>query len=162
MARIIQTEQQQQVIVEPWWVKIKIVYIGLSMGLLWWVLTSILKYYVVDPLACRDLSSAGACVDSFGVSGSIAAIIVAIVGAYLLVRTLQPRPIVIALATAILLWDLGTFMSGLAWWEALLWALFFYTVCYVLFSLVARVRTIVASLVLAAVVVIAIRLMLLI
>lgn len=162
MARIIQTEQQQQVIVEPWWVKIKIVYIGLGMGLLWWVLTSILKYYVVDPLACRDLSSAGACVDSFGVSGSIAAVLVAVAGAYLLVRTLQPRPIVIALATAILLWDLGTFMSGLSWWETLLWSLFFYAVSYTLFSLVARVRTIVASLVLAAVVVIVIRLLLLI
>lgn len=162
MARVIQTEQQQQVIVEPWWVKIKIVYIGLSMGLVWWLLTSLLKSYVVEPMACRDLSSAAACVDSFGVSGSIAAILVAILGAYVLVRFLQPRPIVIAVATAVLLWDLGLFMNGLSWWETLLWALFFYTASYTLFSLVARVRTVIGSLVLAAVVVIVIRLMLLV
>lgn len=131
------------------------------MGLAWWVLTSLLKYYVVDPIACRDLSTATACVDSFGVAGSIAAILVAILGAYVLVRTLQPRPIVIAIASAVLLWDLGAFMNGLSWWEMLLWGLFFYAVTYTLFSMVARVRTIVASLVLAAVVVIVIRLALL-
>lgn len=158
MARVIQTEQQ--VIVEPWWVKIRIVYIGLGLGLLWWVLASILKYYVVEPLACRDLSSAAACVDSFGVAGSIAAILVALVGAIVLVRALQPRPIVIAVATAVLLWDLGSFMNGLVWWETALWALFFYMTTYTLFSLVARVRSAVASLVWAAVVVILIRLIL--
>ena len=161
MARVIQT-QQQQVIVEPWWVKIRIVYIGLGIGLSWWVLTTLLKSYVVDPIACRDLSTATACVDSFGVSGSIAAILVAVLGAYVLVRALQPRPIVIAIASAVLLWDLGVFMSGLSWWETLLWSLFFYAVTYTLFSLVARVRTVAASLVLAAAVVIIIRLMLII
>lgn len=162
MARVIQTEQQQQVIVEPWWVKIKIVYIGLGIGLAWWVVASLLKSYVVEPIACQNLNMASSCVDSFGVAGSIAAILVAVLGAYVLVRALQPRPIVIAAATAVLLWDLGVFMSGLSWWETLLWALFFYTLTYTLFSLVARVRTVVASLVLAAVVVIVIRLMLII
>lgn len=160
MAKVIQS--QQQVVVEPWWVKIKIVYIGLGLGLAWWVLTSLLKQYVVEPLACRDLATATACVDSFGVAGSIAAIIVAIIGAIILVRTLQPRPIVIALASAVLLWDLGSFLNGLSWWETMLWALFFYVASYVLFSLVARINNTALSLVAAAVVVIVIRLLLII
>jgi hypothetical protein len=160
MAKIIQS--QQQVIVEPWWGKAKIVFIGLGLGLVWWVITAILKQYVVEPLACRDLSTAAACVDSFGVAGSIAAIIVAIIGVLILVRTIQPRPIVIALATGVLLWDLGAFLNGLAWWEAILWSLFFYATSYTLFWLAARINSTALSLVVAAVVVVVIRLLLII
>lgn len=160
MAKVIQT--QQQIVVEPWWVKIKIVYIGLALGLAWWVLASLLKHYIVEPLACRDLATATACVDSFGVAGSIAAIIVAILGVLVLIRALQPRPIVIALATAVLLWDLGAFLNGLAWWETALWALFFYAASYTLFSLAARINSTALSLVVAAVTVVVIRLLLVI
>lgn len=158
MAKVVAS--QQQVIVEPWWVKIKIVYIGLGAGLLWWVLTSILRHYIIEPLACSDLNTAATCVNSFGVSGSIATVLVAIIGAYILVRAVQPRPIVIAIATAVLLWDLAAFLSGLAWWETAFWALSFYAATYALFSLVARVQNTLLSMVSAAVVVIVIRLLL--
>lgn len=159
MAKVVQS--QQQVIAEPWWDKGRIVYIGLGIGLLWWVLTSILKHYVVEPLACRDLATAAACVDSFGTAGSIAAIIAGIVGVLVLIRALQPRPIVIALATAVLLWDLGSILGGLSWWETLLWAVFLYAVSYSLFGLVARLLGIIWSIVVAAAIVIAVRLLLL-
>ena len=53
------------------------------MGLLWWVLTAILRQYVVEPIACRDLSTAAACVNSIQVSGSIAAVLVAVAGTLL-------------------------------------------------------------------------------
>lgn len=158
MAKVVQG--QQQVIVEPWWAKVKIVWIGLGAGLSWWLLTSLLKHYIVEPLTCRDLSTATACIDSFGVAGSISAIIVAILATLVLIRAFQPRPIVIALASAVLLWDLGSFLNGLSWWETLLWALFFYGATYVLFSWAARITSTAVSLVVAAVVVILIRLLL--
>lgn len=160
MAKLVQS--QQQTLVEPWWEKSKILPIGLGLGLMWWILTSLLKHYVVDPIACRDLASASACVNSFGVAGNIATIAVGILGVVVLIRMVQPRPIVIALATAVLLWGLGTFMTGLSWWETLLWALFFYGASYALFWLAARMNNTIASLVVAAVVVVAIRLLLLI
>lgn len=156
MAKVIQS--QQQIIVEPWWVKGRIIYIGLAMGLLWWVLTAIIRQYVVEPIACRDLSTATACVNSIGVSGSIAAVLVAVAGTFLLVRYLQPRPIIIAVATMILLWDLGSMVNGLAWWVTLLWALFFYTASYGLFSMIARIQWLAAALTLAALIVVGIRL----
>ena len=156
MAKVIQS--QQQIIVEPWWVKGRIVYIGLAMGLLWWILTAIIRQYVVEPIACRDLSTATACVNSIGVSGSIAAVLVAVAGTFLLVRYLQPRPIIIAVATMILLWDLGSMVNGLAWWVTLLWALFFYTASYGLFSMIARIQWLAAALTLAALIVVGIRL----
>ena len=159
MAKVILNEQNS-VVVEPWWVKGRIVYIGLGMGLLWWVLTAILCQYVVEPIACRDLSSAAACVNSIGVSGSIATVLVAVVGTLLLVRYLQPRPIIISVATAILLWDLGLLVNGLAWWVTMLWALFFYAAAYALFSMVSRIQWLALALVLAAVLVVGIRLLL--
>lgn len=159
MAKVIQS-QQQQVVAEPWWVKIRIVYIGLALGVVWWVLTAILRHYVVEPFACRDLSGASACVNSFGISGNIAAVLVAVLGIWLLIRYFQPRPIIIAVATAILLWDLGAFLNGLVWWAALLWAIFFYAASYTLFSMVSRVKLLAVALVLAAIIVIGIRIIL--
>lgn len=160
MAQVIQS--QQQVIVEPWWVKGRIVYIGLGMGLVWWVLTAILRQYVVEPFACRDLSTATTCVNALGVSGSIAAVLVAVLGTWLLIRNLQPRPIIVSVATLVLLWDLAALMNGLAWWVTLLCALFFYAVSYTLFVLVARVQWLALALTLAAVIVVGIRLLLVI
>lgn len=157
MAQVIQS--QQQVIVEPWWAKAKIIYIGLAMGLLWWILTAILRQYIVEPIACRDLSTAAACVNSVGVSGSIAAVLVAVAGTVLLVRYLQPRPIIISISTGVLLWDLATIMNGLPWWATLLWALFFYVAAYGLFSMVARIKWLIVSLIVAVVIVVTVRLL---
>ena len=158
MAKVVQS--QQQVIVEPWWVKGQIIYIGLGMGLLWWVLTAILRQYVVEPLACRDLSAAASCINAVGISGSIAAVLVAVLGTWLLIRYLQPRPIIISVATLILLWDLSSLVNGMTWWATLLAALFFYAASYGLFSMVARIRWMAWALTLAAVIVVGIRLLL--
>ncbi|OJU87584.1 hypothetical protein BGO17_01145 [Candidatus Saccharibacteria bacterium 49-20] len=158
MAKVVQS--QQQVIVEPWWAKGQIIYIGLGMGLLWWVLTAILRQYVVEPIACRDLSAAASCINAVGISGSIAAVLVAVAGTWALIRYLQPRPIIISVATLILLWDLSSLVNGMTWWATLLAALFFYTASYGLFSMVARIRWMAWALTLAAVIVVGIRLLL--
>lgn len=160
MAKVVQNTPN--VIVEPWWVKGYAGYIGVGMGALWWVLTSLLNRYIVEPSACRDLESATACVNSFSVSGSIAAILVAIVGTILLVRYVQPRPIVISVASLVLLWDLAALANGVVWWAALLWALVLYGLSYGLFSLVAQIRFVAYSLLIAAFLVVGIRVILLI
>lgn len=121
---------------------------------------TLLNRFVVEPLACRDLATASACVDSFGLAGSIAAVLAALLGVVLLVRAFQPRPIIIASATAVLLWDLGTLMSGLSWWATLLWGIFLYVACYVLFSLTSRLRAIIPALAVTLIVIVAIRLLL--
>ncbi|MFZ1249925.1 MAG: hypothetical protein WAR37_00525 [Candidatus Microsaccharimonas sp.] len=157
MAKIIQS--QQQVIVEPWWAKAKIIYIGLGMGIIWWVLSSIFRQYVVEPIACRDLVNAASCVNSFGIAGSIMTVLVAVVGTLLLVRYLQPRPVIVSVATAVILWNLASLADGLDWWFVLLIAIFFYAGSYGLFSLVARISWLWLSLAVAAIVVIITRLM---
>ena len=116
--------------------------------------------YIIEPLACRDLANAVTCVDSFGVAGSIATVIVAIIGVFVLVRTLQPRPVIIAVAAATVLWGLGQYLSGLAWYEAILWSIALYAATYVLFGLVARIVWFPAAVLTAIVTVAVIRVLL--
>ncbi len=160
MAQVIIDERT--VVVKPWWVRVRIIFTGAVLGLFWWVLTAILNNYIIEPLACRDLSSAAACVDSFGVAGSVATVIVAILGAFALVRTLQPRPIIIAVSAAVLLWALGSYLTGLAWYEALLWSVLLYAAAYALFGLVARIVWLPAAIMTAIVTVLIIRILLVI
>ncbi|MFZ1300984.1 MAG: hypothetical protein WAQ27_00155 [Candidatus Microsaccharimonas sp.] len=160
MARVIVDERT--VVVKPWWAQVRIVFIGAGFGLIWWVLTALLKFYVVEPLACRDLATATACVDSLGVAGSIATVVVAIAAAFVLVRALQPRPIIISVAAAALLWSLGSYITGLAWYEALIWSIILYAAAYSLFALVARIVWLPGAFITAAVVVLVIRILLLV
>lgn len=160
MARVITDERS--VVIKPWWARVRIVFTGAVLGLIWWILTALLRMYVIEPLACRDLSSAASCVDSFGVAGSIATIIVAVLGIFALVRTLQPRPIIIAVASAAVLWTLGQYLNGLAWYEVLLWAIVLYAATYVLFGLIARIVWFPAAILTAIITVLAIRILLVI
>ena len=158
MAQVIMDERT--VVVKPWWARVRIVFTGASLGLLWWVLTALLRFYVVEPIACRDLSTATACVDSMGVAGSIATVLIALLGVFVLIRTLQPRPIIISVAAAIVLWTLGSYVSGLAWYEALLWGVLLYALTYVLFGLVARIVWLPGAMLTAAITVLVIRILL--
>lgn len=158
MAKVIQDERK--VVVEPWWAKGSIAYIGLGLGLLWWIVTALLSQYVIEPLACRNLSSATACIDAQGVAGNVTMILVAVIGMALLVRSVQPRPIIISLGTAVVLWGLGSILGGLTWWSVLLWSLFFFAVSYGLFGLISRIKWLWVSLVVAVAVAVGIRFLL--
>ena len=158
MAQVITDERT--VVVKPWWARVRIIFTGAALGLLWWIFTAILRHYVIEPIACRDLSQASACVDSFGVAGSIATVLIAIIGAFVLVRTLQPRPIIIAVAAAVVLWTLGSYINGLGWLEAILWAIVLYAATYGLFSIVARIVWLPGAVMTAAVTALVIRILL--
>ena len=158
MAKVIVDERT--VVVKPWWVRVRIIVVGASLGLLWWIVTALLRFYVIEPLACRDLSNATTCVDAIGVAGGIATVIVGAIGIFALVRTLQPRPIIVAVASAAVLWSLGYYISGLAWYEALLWAIVLYAATYALFGLVARIVWLPGAVMTAIVVALVIRILL--
>jgi len=158
MARVIVDERT--VVVKPWWARVRIVFTGAVLGLIWWVLATLIRIYIIEPMACRDLANAVTCVDSFGVAGNIATVIVAVLGAFALVRTLQPRPIIIAVAAAVVLWGLGQYLTGLSWYEAILWSVVLYAATYVLFGLVARIVWFPAAVITAIVTVVAIRILL--
>ena len=117
MAKVVLDEQR--VLVQPWWAKSTTAYTGALMGLVWWFLAALLTQYIINPLACRNLSSAETCANSVAVGGNVALILVAVLGMLVLVRLLQPRPIVVAISTTIVLWGLAGFSEGLAWYWTL-------------------------------------------
>ena len=158
MAKVITDERT--VVVKPWWARVRIVFTGAVLGLIWWVSTVLIRTYIIEPVVCRDLSNAAACVDSFGVAGNIMTVVVAILGVFALIRTLQPRPIIIAVASAVVLWGLGQYLNGLVWYEAILWSVLLYAVTYILFGLVARIVWFPAAVITAIVIAAVIRILL--
>lgn len=159
MAKVIVDEQK--IVVKPWWERARVVFVGAGLGLCWWVVTALLSRYVVEPLGCRDLSNGAAtCTDSFGVAGNVAMVLIALLGTAVLVRGFYHRPLLITVASAAVLWGLGTFLTGLAWYEALLWSVVLYVAAYALFSLVARIKMLGWAIIIAAVIVLTIRLLL--
>lgn len=159
MVKVVQSEQS--VAVESLWAKLRIVYIGLFIGVIWWLVTFVLNNYVVEPSACRDLSSATICMNSYGVSGSIASILVAILGIFSLIMARQPRPIIIATSSLVVLWNLGMILDGLVWWYVLLAASFLYIATYALFALISRVKSSVLSITASIVAVVLIQVLML-
>lgn len=155
MAKVVQNQPD---VVRPWWAQLSTLYVGAVLGLTWWVLTIILRRYVVEPVACHDLATASVCTGAFNVAGSIAAVAVAVLGAYILVRLWQARPIVIIAASLVVLWDLGGLLNGLVWWETLVWSIGLYALVYWLFSLTVRFKSTVMAMATAAILVIIIRL----
>lgn len=160
MAKVIVDKQER--VVKPWWDQTRIIVIGAGLGLGWWVLAALLNRYVIEPLACRDISvNASACVDSYGVAGNVALILISLIGLIILIRGLHRFPVVISIASTALLWGLGGYLSGLSWIEALGWSVFLFAAVYGLFSLVTRLRVLGWVLIASLVIVVAIRLLLL-
>ena len=49
-----------------------------------------------------------------------------------------PRPLLITVASAVLLWDLAGWLTGLSWLESILYSVLLYALSYVMFSWFAR------------------------
>lgn len=118
-----------------------IVATGVALGILFWGLNAWVNYYVVEQILCRSSATLTACSDSTALSGSIATIIVAVIGVFLLVRVRVRQPLIVAVASAIILWTLSSWIDGLAWYEAALYSVGLYILTYGLFSWITRYKS---------------------
>lgn len=155
MAQVIITDQQA--LSESWAMWIRTVVLGAVTGLIFWLLAIIVARYIIDPLACGRLFNSAVCVDSAPLSGHIAAILAAVVGLISMVRISAARPIVIAVASAALLWDLGTWIDGLFWLEAVVWSIVLYAAVYALFAWITRYANLLMTVIISLLIVIIIR-----
>ena len=135
MARVIVDEQS--VVAKSWWHHGRIILIGAVLGMLWWFLTGLLQTTVVDPIVCRD--AATVCVDSRGIAGAVATVVIAVIALALLVRIETARPIIIAIGSAIVLWNLARYLNGLSWFESVAWSVGLYAAAYALFAVVRSI-----------------------
>lgn len=127
-------------------------------GVAWWAFASILTRYVIEPIACRSSATLAACGDASSIAGVIAVLIVAAGSLYALVLLRQPRPLIIVAGASVILWGLGLYLTGLTWYESLLWSIVLYCLSYALMAMIARVRGVWMSLIVAVLGVVLVRL----
>ena len=132
------TDEAQPVTISvsySWW---RIALIGAAMGILYWAITFLVGRLVIDPMFCGSSVNAAACANSVGLSGNVAGILVAVVGLFVLVGLKVLRPLIVAVAAAVVLWGLSGWTNGLAWGEIAFWSALLYSLTYVLFSWISR------------------------
>lgn len=134
----------------------QVVLLGAGLGVLYWLLTLLIKQIVFVPLFCGDPTNS-ACVGATGSAGVIALIITTIAGLLGLVRLAIYRPLLVVLAAAVCLWGVSAWTANMYWFEALAWTIVLFALCYTLFTWLVRPRSFGFALVLVVVSVILIR-----
>lgn len=134
--------------------------IGAGLGLLFWGVCALVNYFVVDQLLCRSTNTLSACLDSTTLSGSISTIIIAVIGVAILVKFRIQQPLIVAVASGVVLWTLADWTDGLGWIEVALWSLVLYMVTYLLFTWIARYRKVIPVAIFSLVAVVIIRILL--
>jgi len=149
--------EDQTVLSRTWVTWGRTIALGAALGLIFWIFTVLIGRYVVEPLVCKDLVDAAVCVDAVPVAGKIATILVAVLGVIAMVRVGIARPIIIAVATAALLWNLAGWTQGLFWLESIVWSVLLYALCFALFAWITRHVTLWVTIVVSLLIVLIIR-----
>lgn len=131
---------------------IQIGLLGALLGLGAWILAGLIRMVIFVPLFCGDPTNS-VCVAATDVSGAIATVVVAIAGVLGLVRISVFRPLLIAVASAICLLGLSSWVAPLLWFEAVAWSVLLYALCYVLFAWLVRPRPFVPAIIIVVIVV---------
>lgn len=137
MAKVIDSSVDSQVLRSTYslW---KFVLIGVLSGILFWILTSLIERYVINPIFCRSSSNQLLCLNTVSVSGNIATVLVMVIGIVAIVRLRLLQPLIVAVAAGAALWGLAGWTSGLSWGEIVVWDILIYTLAYLSFSWIAR------------------------
>lgn len=157
MAKIVTTEHNI-VSVSPWLGWGRVVAFGAVAGLAVWVFTALIARYIIEPLACGEALNSDICLAATPIAGNIATILIAPLAIIAMVRLGMVRPIIIALATAALLWPLAAWAEGLAWFEAIAWFVALYALSYGLFAWIVRSTLLWVAIVVSLAIVLIIRL----
>jgi len=111
---------------------------GLVMGLLYVGLAAAIQHYIIEPAYCQHVINTTICTNSQSVSGNIASVLVAFLALILLVRLRVFRPIVIVVATMVLLWGLTVWTSGLGVAEVIISSMILYGLSFIAISWICR------------------------
>ena len=132
---------------------------GMIVGILTWGLANLIGTYVFHPLMCRE-ASMSTCGSVSQYSEILGTIIASGAGLFGLVRLQVFRPLLVALASAISLWGLiGYTVVLFPWYGVLLSAALLYTVSYMAFMWISRIRLFGLAIVFLLALVIGIRLL---
>lgn len=158
MAKILIDEQT--ILMRPWQSWLRVIITGAAVGLLFWIITTLLTRYVIEPLTCRELANAAQCLGSNTLAGNVAAILTALAAILIMVRLNVIQPVIIAIGSAAILWDLSTWTGGLFWAEAIGWSILLYALSYALFSWLTRYTRMIPAIIGGIIVILLIRILL--
>lgn len=160
MAKVIKEETIQAQTISPVYSPWRIAAVGAVLGVAYWALTAIIDYLIISPVFCRPTGNVSICINSISVSGDIATILVAVVGIAIMVRLRFMQPLIIAVASAAVLWGLSGWTNGLLWGEIVAWSALLYGLSYLLFSWVSRYTRIVPVMIYVVAIVLVLRIIL--
>lgn len=157
MAKLVDEQIESRAIraIYPVW---KVTLLGVTLGILYWVLTALISRYLIEVLLCGPTRDADICDNPIGVAGDIAMVIVAVVGLFVMVRTRLAQPLLVVAASAIALWGLARWTESLFWLEAVAWSTLLYALSYTVFGWISRYRHYTNLLVIAVIIVVLVRL----
>lgn len=135
---------------------VQVVLLGAGLGILYWLLTLLLKQIIFVPLFCGDPAN-NMCVGATGGAGVVALILTSIAGLLGLVRLAIYRPLLVAIAVAVGLWGLAAWTANMYWFEAIAWTIGLFALSYALFTWMVRPRSFPFALILVVVAVVLMR-----
>jgi hypothetical protein len=136
---------------------VSVIVTGLVAGLLVTGLAYVLDHFVFSAVLCRVQAPAN-CNDAPGYAMTVAIIIASIAALAVLVRQRVYRPLLVVLAAAISLWGIQRLTDSLPLYGEILVIGVFFGLAYGLFSWVSRIRSFIFAVIVAVVLVVAIRL----
>jgi hypothetical protein len=137
MVQVVQEDRYPQAVSMSfsWW---QIALTGAAVGALYFIMTYLVGHFLIEPLYCGSNLNVVNCSNSTSISGNIATIIIAAVGLGIMVSLRVVRPIIVAVATGLLLWGLSVWTAGLGWGEIVAWSALLYGLSYVTFAWICR------------------------
>ncbi|MBQ69844.1 hypothetical protein CL689_07405 [Candidatus Saccharibacteria bacterium] len=149
MARVV---EDNRVVRPAWWNAGQVVAFGAVVGVAYYLVMLLVGRYIVEPLACREIIEASACVAATATAGKISTVIVAVAAIFGMIRLGIARPLVVAAGAAVVLWNLSEWTAGLFWLEAFAWSVLLYALAYALFGWIAHFPRVIVSIVVAVIV----------
>jgi hypothetical protein len=133
---------------------------GALFGIVLWLLSLGIAHFIVEPLTCGIGGGASQCSQAIDVAGGIATVLVAVAAIFVGLWWRLARPAFVAIAAALMLWGLASWLTGLFWVEAVVWSALVGALVYLLFSWLNRTQSIALTIILTAFIVIAERIVL--
>lgn len=137
---------------------VKVVILGLIVGLLTPLLSLLLENYFIIPVFCNGGDGFNICSSGGVVANHIAAIIVAFGAFAVLMHWTVYRALLLAIAATVAMWGLKKYADPLtvgSWIEYFMFSALLYAVAYTFFYWILRMRNFIVSLVLTIVAVVA-------
>lgn len=130
---------------------------GLAIGVLFAGVYYLLEHFVFGSVLCRPGNDM-ACASAPSYAMAVSIVLTAVVGLVGLVQLRGYRPLIVVLAIAVSYWGLNIILQNITWYIGLIVAAVLFALSYLLFSWIARLRSLSITLLLTIVVVILIRL----